>query len=70
VAVQDNTLEGNDRNGVVYLDGATGTIAANLATGNAGYGILEFCTGAANAVVIGTNQLDGNGLGSQSLCSP
>ena len=70
VAVQDNTLEGNDRNGVVFLDGATGTIAANLATGNAGYGILEFCTGAANAVVIGTNQLDGNGLGSQSLCSP
>jgi parallel beta-helix repeat protein len=70
VTVQGNTLSSNDRNGVVFLDGAQGTVAGNQATDNGGYGILEFCVGAANAVVVGDNVLDGNGLGPQSLCSP
>jgi parallel beta-helix repeat protein len=70
VTVQGNTLNDNARNGVVFMDGAQGTITDNVATGNSGYGILELCVGAANAVVVGDNVLDGNSLGPSSLCSP
>ncbi len=69
VTVQDNIITGSARNGVVFLDGASGTIDGNEASGNGEYGILEFCTGAPNAVVIGDNVLDNNTLGPMNLCS-
>ena len=70
VTVSGNTITGSARNGVVFLDGASGSIDGNQASGNGEYGILEFCSGAPNDVVIGANQLDGNTLGPMSLCSP
>lgn len=66
--VQGNTLLDNARNGIVFLDGVTGEISGNTASGNAGWGILEFCTGEPSSVVVGDNTLDGNTLGTQSLC--
>jgi parallel beta-helix repeat protein len=68
VTVTGNTLTANERNGIVFLDGAGGEISGNEATGNAGWGILEFCTGAPSDVVVGDNVLDGNTLGTVSLC--
>ncbi len=68
VSVVGNTVRDNPRNGIVFLDGATGEIRENTATGNAQYGILEICVGDVNNVLVGVNDLGGNGIGEQSLC--
>ncbi len=69
VVATDNSSNDNDRNGIVFLDGASGSISGNTCSGNGQYGILEFCSGDANDVDVGPNTLTGNTLGEQSLCS-
>ena len=69
VTITGNSCDDNDRNGIIFLDGATGSISGNTATGNTQYGILEICTGDPNDVDVGPNELTGNGIGDQSLCS-
>ena len=70
VTLQDNTLSTNERNGVLFLDGALGRIEDNVFIENQRYGIFEFCAPdfVENAVVIQQNTFTGNGLGEEQLC--
>jgi hypothetical protein len=65
-----NILTDNLHNGILFLNGATGTVMGNTATGNAEFGVREICVGDANVVTVGTNTLSGNTLGDQTLCAP
>jgi len=70
VIIEDNTIITSERSGVLFMDGATGSITNNYIGSNGRYGVLEFCFpgSEANDVILGENTFETNAYGPTQVC--